>query len=132
MHSLLAIDLEFMLSNRPAQCHLWQQSALTPSDLGPETFTTLTTYLDESHHMRKLLRCNTCGQLYFYAFTEEIDWAQGNDPQQRVYIPVRSIAEARRINRLPASGLSSLIPRLQVDWPADAAAPRARWIGRQP
>lgn len=119
-----------MLSNRPARCRLWQKPDLTPADLRPQDFSVLETYLEESHHMRRLLQCRACGQLYFYEFTEAIDWAAGNDPQYRVYIPVSALAEAQRLSSLPPSELLSLLPRLHVDWPAEAAAPRARWVGR--
>jgi hypothetical protein len=43
---------------------------------------------------------------------------------------VRSAAEARRISRLLASGLASLIPRLQVDWPLDMKQPSIKWVGK--
>lgn len=119
-----------MLSNRPARCRLWQKPDLTSADLHPDTFTVLETYLEESHDMRRLLQCRECGQLYFYAFTEEIDWAAGNDPQYRAYIPVGSLAEARRLNELSPAELAGLLPRLHLDWPADAEFPRARWVGR--
>jgi len=119
-----------MLSNRPTRCRLWQKPDLAAADLRPDAFTVLETYLEESHHMRRLLQCRECGQLYFYAFTEEIDWAAGNDPQYRVYIPVGTLAEARRLNALSAAELLTLLPRLQVDWPAAAESPRARWVGR--
>ena len=42
---------------------------------------------------------------------------------------VHSAREAQRISQLPPSGLASLIPRIQVDWPAGEAAPTVRRIG---
>jgi hypothetical protein len=68
-----AIELAYMLSNRPARCHLRLKADLTPADLAPGAFSVLETYLDDSHHMRRLLQCTACGQLYFYEFREEID-----------------------------------------------------------
>lgn len=124
-----AIDANSMLSNRPTRCRLWQKADLTPADLRPQDFSALETYLEESHHMRRLLQCRECGQLFFYAFTEEIDWAAGNDPQYRVYIPVGSAAEARRLSALDTAELLTLLPRLHVDWPAAAESPRVRWVG---
>lgn len=113
----------------PLACHLLTLNPPSPADLAPGAFTTLKTYLDDSHHIQRLLQCTACGQLYFYEFREQIDWQGGQDPQYRTYIPVLSAAEAQRISRLPASGLASLIPRLQVDWPSDVRQPRIQWIG---
>lgn len=110
-------------------CHLLTLNPLPASALSPESFTLLRTYRDDSHHIQRLLQCKDCGQLYFYDFAEEIDWAQGDDPQYRTFIPVLSAAEARRLSRLPPSGLAALVPRIQVDWPAGEAAPTVRRIG---
>ena len=118
-----------MISKRPGPCHLLTLTPLTPAALSPESFTILATYRDDSHLIQRLLRCTACGQRYFYEFREEIDWQGGDDPQYRTYIPVHSAAEALRISQLPPSGLASLIPRIQVDWPAGAAAPTVRRIG---
>ena len=112
------------------RCYLWLNADLTPSDLSPEAFTVLATTLEDSHHIRRLLQCRECGQLYFYEFTEEIDWQGGNDPQHRTYIPVVSAVEAQRLDSLSPLALASVTPRIQVDWPVDAKSPQVRRIGR--
>ena len=113
-HPVALVDS--MPSNRPVRCYLWLNADLTPASLAPETFTVLATYLDESHHIRKLLQCRECGQLYFYAFTEEIDWQGGNDPQQRLY-------PGRFRGRGAAVGLA------QPARPGVASRPASRSIG---
>lgn len=93
-----------------------------------DDFTRLRVYHDESHFMRSLLQCKECGQLYFYEFTEEIDWEEGNDPQYRALIPVDSEEEAEEISALPPAELIQVFPRLHIDWPSSAGAPEARWV----
>jgi hypothetical protein len=117
-----------MTAITPLQCHLWQKKTISTSDIGPDTFTVLRTYEDESHFIRRLLQCKDCGQLYFYEFTEEIDWERGEDPQYRTFIPVPSEAEAEVLNQLQPIELLQFFPRLQSDWPANAAAPIVSWI----
>jgi hypothetical protein len=49
--------------------------------------------VDESHYSVKLLSCPTCSQSFLSVFTEQIDWADGEDPQYWTTIPVTT-AEA--------------------------------------
>jgi len=119
-----------MVIQKPLQCHLWQKEEVSSDDLAAENFAVVKTYLDESHAIRRLLQCRHCGQLYFYEFTEEIDWEGGNDPQHRVWIPVGSRAEAGELSRLPRLELLQLSPRLQSDWPQEVEKPQVQWIGK--
>jgi formylmethanofuran dehydrogenase subunit E len=59
-------------------CHLWQTETVAEDEL--MKLEDVETFLDESHLIRRLKRCNECGQLYFYQFLEEIDWEKGDDP----------------------------------------------------
>jgi hypothetical protein len=113
---------------KPSQCHLWHKGNLTPADTNPNNFTVLQTFTDESHLVRRLLKCNDCGQLYFYEFYEETDWKKGNDPQYRTFIPVASKKDAETISKMQPFELTQLFPRIQDHWPADAAR-NVRWIG---
>lgn len=115
---------------QPSRCHLWTDQPLRPADLGPLIRTAV--YYDDGHLIRALLECTLCGQHYYYEFREEIDWAGGNDPQYRTYIPiVNDPAAIEALNRLDSMELLTLRPRLQDDWGSDEAVKPGRliWIG---
>lgn len=97
-------------------CHLMSKTP-SESDLVPtyEHFNCLKVFVDDSHVFRYLLQCKLCGQLYFYEFYEEIDWANGNDPQYVTFIPVKSAEIAEELNRKSPMGLLEMLPRLQHD-----------------
>jgi len=44
--------------------------------------------VDESHFGVSILRCAHCGQHFLSLFCERVDWADGDDPQTTVVIPV--------------------------------------------
>ena|ERR1043165_1052554 len=113
----------------PTQCVLWENPALVA---GPQEgrFKRLATYVDDDHLTRCLLRCRECGQLYFYEFSEEIDWGGGDDPQYRTYIPVETETEIEALKKASRFDLLNYFPRLQRDWPKDAQAPTVRWVGK--
>ena len=52
--------------------------------------------VDESHFGVSILRCARCGQRFLNLFCERVDWADSDDPQTRVVVPV-SEDEARRL-----------------------------------
>ncbi len=83
----------------PTQCHLAQLAGLTSRDI-IDGMDLVREYQDDSHLMRRLYRCRRCGQLYFYEFYEEIDWAEGNDPQYCTLIPVADEPSAQALNEL--------------------------------
>jgi hypothetical protein len=90
---------------------------------------TVKAYQDESHLIRMLLRCPRCGQLYFYEFYEEIDWADSEDPQWRTLVPVADQASAEALDRLSPGALRAY-PAIRMDYPKAAAAPgRPHWVG---
>ncbi|MBI3916137.1 MAG: hypothetical protein HY322_03925 [Betaproteobacteria bacterium] len=52
--------------------------------------------VDESHFIVSILRCVGCGQHFLSLFCERVDWADGDDPQTRVVVPV-SADEVQRL-----------------------------------
>ena len=106
------------------QCRLWQ---IDEPEVGRDDMDIVETLAEDSHFIRRVLRCRGCGQLYFYEFYEEIDWLNGNDPQYRTYVPVDEgdIAALREMGRIR---LLTYEPRLQRDWPRDAERPITKWI----
>lgn len=113
------------------RCHLWKKKEVAKEDLRVgETLELLKTFIEESHESRRLLRCRDCGQLYFYEFLEDIDWVNGNDPQYVTLIPVETADEALKLAQLPSTEFMKLTPRIQKDWPADAAEPKVYRVGR--
>ena len=113
--------------NTPLKCHLWQMDNLLPQDLYG-CFETVAEFADDVHDRRALLKCKRCGQLYFYEFHEWIDWEGGNDPQYRTYIPVDSEDDIKDMLGTNPFTLLSFAPRLQSDFPKDAAAPKVYWV----
>ncbi len=81
---------------------------------------------DSSHFDRSLLRCRACGQLYFYEFYEEIDWANGNDPTYRTWVPV----EEKDVDSLLKTDIWTIhhyAPRIINDWLRDGTR-RREWM----
>jgi hypothetical protein len=95
-------------------CHLWQTVTVPEDEL--KKLEDVETFLEESHLMRRLKRCNDCGQLYFYQFREEIDWVAGDDPVWRILIPVTSRQEAAKLADENELSLSFHRPRIQWSW----------------
>ena len=113
----------------PIQCHLWQhEDPVVDVAAVHRAFAQVQSYLEDSHHIRRLLRCEQCGQLFYYGLSEVVDWIGGEDPQFRIYIPVASERQAERFSTLGTFDLRQFVPRLQVDWPAGQSRPIARWI----
>lgn len=112
----------------PTRCHLWRKPKLVSEDLAGVHFDVVETYSDDDHFMRRLVKCRRCGQLYFREFYEEIDWSDGNDPQYRTFIPVKTKSQAEAINRLSRFELMELSPQLRSDFPKEADSPTIYWI----
>lgn len=115
---------------QPTHCHLWSETPKQDELRNHLVFDTLTEYEEDDHRSRALLRCKTCSQLYFYAFDEEVDWENGNDPQFRTWIPVTSAEEAVILSGQSRIQFAKFSPRLEYAWPADAEVPEIKWIGR--
>ena len=45
-------------------------------------------FVDESHFMVKLRSCRKCSQQFVSAFSETVDWSDGDDPQFWSSVPV--------------------------------------------
>lgn len=115
---------------RPEQCHLWNEEYIKEDKNISGDFEELNTFEDESHLIRRLLKCKDCGQLYFYEFYEEIDWVNGNDPQYRTWIPVKTEKDAKKLSMIPVIEILKFFPRLQSDWPSNAERPKFKWSGK--
>lgn len=98
------------------QCHLYTKT-LTKDDIVRihTFFQKIKLYVQESHLFRYVLKCDECGQLYFYEFKEEIDWDEGNDTQYNTYIPVATLEDADTLSEMDSFKLLTIFPRLQYD-----------------
>lgn len=114
-------ELPQVKTTPPLNCHIWNKPDLTIEELNNST-EVLKTYTDESHLIRRLLKCNKCGQLYFYEFYEEIDWSGGNDPQYRTWIPVDDETSAEVLSKMSPLHILNY-PSVRYDWPSDAKEP---------
>lgn len=109
----------------PTQCHLTELSGLTAKDI-LDVMDLVREYQDDSHLMRRLYRCRKCGQLYFYEFYEEIDWAEGNDPQYCTMIPVGDERSAELLSKKAPIELLCY-PSIRMDYPREAKQPEKPW-----
>ncbi len=116
---------------RPTQCHLWQNENVRPEDLR-DALQVIETWTDESHLSKHLCRCKGCGQLYVDVWYELIDWDDGDDQTQTLYIPVASEAQIALVkDALPpplSLDLLGFHPRITELW-RDGARKFA-WIGK--
>ena len=82
--------------------------------------------VEDSHFMVRILTCERCAQPFVSVFCERIDWKDGNDPTETLYVPV-SAAEADGLAAAGEAGAEQALcalsgPRryLVRSWPADA------------
>jgi hypothetical protein len=114
----------------PEKCVLWKANALTIEQLRG-SLELIITYEDDSHLIRRLLRCKECGQLYFYEFYEEIDWQEGKDGQYFTWIPVDDKESAERLKSLSVMEIL-VYPSIRYDFPKGTDTPRGpAWYGRK-
>ena len=111
---------------KPTQCHLWQKDNFTNADL--LDFEIIKTFIDESHFIRKLVRCKQCGQLYFNEFYEWIDWENGNDPQYVTWVPVETKEEIETLRKTSVMDLLHIRPCLRKDFPKHIKNPVFYWL----
>lgn len=102
----------------PKGCHLRQTVPGSHQELRT-ALTVIKTYEDESHLIRNLMKCRSCGQLYFHEFYEEVDWVGGNDAQYSTYIPVDDEESADQLSQLPVFEILKFLS-LRVDFPSGA------------
>ena len=112
----------------PLKCVLWRDPGRLENIHA--LLETIETYEDDSHDRRCLLKCRECGQLYFYKFRETVDYAGGDDPQYRTYIPVASADDAAMLSRQPSGTIANARPAIHGDWPKGQDRPRVFWLGR--
>jgi hypothetical protein len=72
------------------------------------------TLIAESHHDVWITRCARCPQQFVVVFTERIDWAGGNDPQDWYAVPIAT-AEASELARVGAQISNREIERLATN-----------------
>jgi hypothetical protein len=82
-------------TSHPTKCVLWKTENLSIDQLR-QILEVITIYEDDSHLIRKLLRCKECGHLYFREFYEGIDWSEGKDAQYMTWIRVDDAESGER------------------------------------
>jgi hypothetical protein len=120
------------INNRRPNCHLFAVPILTKEIINEahlELLEQLCTFLNDSHLMRRLLRCKDCGQRYFYEFREEMDFLNGEDPQYRTYIAVTADEPLNRLinSDMFFSGALETHPHIKHDWPIDGTQTVSRF-----
>ncbi len=89
--------------------------------------------IDELHYGVWILTCSACSQHFISIFTEEIDWADGDDSQYWIVMPLTQQEAADIAGRggsLTEEGLNSLASdrrSLRRDYPKGADVPRLFW-----
>jgi hypothetical protein len=113
-----------------SKCHLFTVPELTREILNGTSFEQVCTFLNDSHLIRRLLRCKECNQLYLYEFREETDWINGEDPQYRTYIAVTAEEPLVRLINSDEffSGLLETYAHIKHDWPSDGPQTVIRFL----
>ena len=112
----------------PTSCHLWSCETLKSEDL--RNLEQVESFVDESHLVRSLVRCQSCGQLYFKEWLEFIGYLIGSreDPVYITLVPVETRDEIEQLKRTTSEELTQFRPQLRSDWPSDADQPRIYWV----
>ncbi len=123
----LEIIKKFHKLKEPKLCHLWKSEKLQHKELAVgQALKEVKIFEDDSHHMKKLLKCRKCGQLYFYEFYEEMSFSDGNDSSYRTFVPVENSKIAEKIAQGDIYSSGHYSPRIQHD---NTGAPL--WIGKE-
>lgn len=69
--------------------------------------------IDDSHFIASLCRCRHCNQDFLYIFTEMIDWEDGDDDQDWLYVPL-TVAEAAVLQPMEEADLERAINNLNM------------------
>ncbi len=101
----------------PVQCKLWNKGYLNDDEIRHWSFKPLREFIDESHMTRSLLKCDECGQLYFYEFYEVMNFDGGDDDIFYKYIPVESEKIAEEMSKMSPLALAIYTPQLQINFP---------------
>lgn len=78
------------------------------------SFAVVNELIDESHFRVTLRACPACGQHFMSVFVEDIDWADGDDPQYWSVMPLR-MEESVRLVVLPADQLLRTLGELGTE-----------------
>jgi hypothetical protein len=85
------------------------------------------TLVDQSHFSLDILRCPACGGSYLAIFTELIDWANGDDSQAWLYVPITD-TEALALRQAGEEGAERKLHELRLErkhlariWPRGGA-----------
>lgn len=86
----------------------------------------------ESHLVVALRRC-VCGQRFLTIFAERVDWATGEDPQERLVVPISAaegdalVADGEALDLDAIAALGADRDHLWVDWPS-GGVPKPQWL----
>lgn len=76
---------------QPTQCHLWTKKLLSQSDLDFDYIEDWSSdeMADLQHCWNYLVKCNSCGQIYFYQMREE-GREFGDEQMYHTFIPIEN------------------------------------------
>ncbi len=112
--------------NNNTHCHLLADEKISKTDL-LDSLDVVEVIEQDSHFTRKILRCKECGQLFLYQFYEQVDWEGGNDPQYYLWIPVKNIPQAKKLNKKSALELRTL-PGIRIDFSKEMTRPTEPYL----
>jgi hypothetical protein len=112
----------------PTQCALRRDPEATLARPLKQQFALLCSFLEESHWWRHLLQCRACGQRSVCECHEEVDRADGDDPQSVTLVPAETRAGIDAVCAAPQGCLGGVVPRLGKDRPKGAARHRVRRV----
>ena len=98
----------------PTQCVFWDHPERAKAKFS-EIFDEVESYEDSSHFSRSLHRCRECGQLYFFEWSEWVDWEEGDDKSYATLVPVQTQEEIEALKQTSTFALMFYYPRLHLD-----------------
>lgn len=104
--------LIFRQLRKPEQCRLWQDDCQDLKNHIGSILEVVKTYSDSSNMERELLKCDECGQLYFF---EHYDPWSDTGEEYNTYIPVESIEFADKLNEKMPIELLAFSPSIHHD-----------------
>jgi len=64
--------------------------------------------VDTSHFIASIVQCPRCSQCFLKLFCERVDWADGDDPQCRIFVPITE-DEANQLHASPITSDENVI-----------------------
>ncbi len=80
-------------------CFFLQNDTVEPRGKISKDLSPIKEYADSNHYYSALMRCQECGQLYYYEYIETVDWISEQDPSYCTWVPVKDENESDEMSK---------------------------------